>query len=314
MGCRSKGAIALAIVAFITSVQVPASAHKKTFNTSVRITNVVSGSSGRVSGDVDSTNTQCYSGREVRVLRNGSLLGTTRANEVGLYSIDGTTGDGDRITASVAKTVRKKGKKHKHTCTAATSNTVSIPADLVVGIVGNGSVVSQPSGIDCNATNDPCIARFSGTVRLTATAPTGTSFTGWSGACTGATATCTLTMSQDRAVVATFSTPDPPQTRIIEVVVEGPGRVTGPQINCNSDGGDCFGEYPINTQVTLTATANNLLSRFDGWQDACSGTATTCNLTLSRDRRVVGNFSFLLPLPDQVIDLLETVLGLLGPG
>jgi hypothetical protein len=40
-------------------------------------------------------------------------------------------------------------------------------------------------------------------VTLTPTADAGSTFTGWSGACTG-TGTCTVTMDQDRAVTATF--------------------------------------------------------------------------------------------------------------
>jgi len=47
---------------------------------------------------------------------------------------------------------------------------------------------------------------------LTATAAAGSTFTGWSGACTG-TGTCVVTMDQDRAVTATFdlivTTPQP---------------------------------------------------------------------------------------------------------
>jgi Divergent InlB B-repeat domain len=66
---------------------------------------------------------------------------------------------------------------------------------------GSGSVTSSPSGINCGAT---CSASFAaGTmVTLTATAAAGSTFTGWSGACTG---TCTVTMSADQAVTATFT-------------------------------------------------------------------------------------------------------------
>ena len=63
---------------------------------------------------------------------------------------------------------------------------------------------SQPVGIDCGST---CSAPFGdGTsVILTATASAGQQFASWSGACSGSTATCTLAMSADRSVVATFS-------------------------------------------------------------------------------------------------------------
>lgn len=45
------------------------------------------------------------------------------------------------------------------------------------------------------------------TVTLNATTQAGSTFVGWSGACTG-TAACTVTMDQARTVVATFSNPD----------------------------------------------------------------------------------------------------------
>jgi uncharacterized repeat protein (TIGR02543 family) len=65
-------------------------------------------------------------------------------------------------------------------------------------------VTSSPSGINCG-TN--CSASYaSGTnVTLTAGAATGYSFSGWGGACSGASATCTVSMTAARSVTATFS-------------------------------------------------------------------------------------------------------------
>jgi hypothetical protein len=76
---------------------------------------------------------------------------------------------------------------------------------LSVTVAGNGSVVSQPAGIDCGTT---CSASFDGGagVTLTATAAAGHSFQSWGGACSAATgATCSVTMSQARSAVATFA-------------------------------------------------------------------------------------------------------------
>ena len=67
---------------------------------------------------------------------------------------------------------------------------------------GTGSVSSNPAGIACGAT---CSVRFAAVpVALTATPAAGSTFTGWSGACSG-TGLCQVQMSADRTVTATFS-------------------------------------------------------------------------------------------------------------
>jgi hypothetical protein len=50
--------------------------------------------------------------------------------------------------------------------------------------------------------------------------------------------------------------------------------------------------FPAGTVVTLTASAL-LTARFDYWSDDCSGTSTTCVLTMDGDKRVVGHFRLL---------------------
>jgi PASTA domain/Divergent InlB B-repeat domain len=67
---------------------------------------------------------------------------------------------------------------------------------------GAGTVTSSPAGISCGAT---CAHAFKhGTaVTLTAFASARSRFAGWAGACSG-TGSCTLTMSANRSVTATF--------------------------------------------------------------------------------------------------------------
>ncbi len=77
---------------------------------------------------------------------------------------------------------------------------------------GSGSVQSSPQGISCDA---PCSGSFDdgSQVTLIATAAAGSAFAGWSAAGCSGTGACTLTMSADQAVTATFnalpSTPPP---------------------------------------------------------------------------------------------------------
>ena len=76
-----------------------------------------------------------------------------------------------------------------------------ITTSLVVTKAGSGSgtVTSVPAGIDCGAA---CTAAFEeeSTVSLTPEATAGSSFAGWSGACSG-TGTCTVTIGEDQSSV-----------------------------------------------------------------------------------------------------------------
>jgi phospholipase C len=78
-------------------------------------------------------------------------------------------------------------------------------SSLTVNVAGagTGTVTSTPNGIDCPST---CSATFTGNpqVTLTATPGTGFTFAGWSGACTGTSTTCTVSIAGS-AVTATFS-------------------------------------------------------------------------------------------------------------
>jgi uncharacterized repeat protein (TIGR02543 family) len=68
---------------------------------------------------------------------------------------------------------------------------------------GSGTVSSSPAGINCGAT---CSANFNynTSVTLTAAPATGSTFTGWSGACSG-TGTCKVTMTSVKSVSANFN-------------------------------------------------------------------------------------------------------------
>jgi len=87
----------------------------------------------------------------------------------------------------------------------ATFNTTTTSYTLTVtkSGTGSGTVTSSPSGINCGS---QCSASFTqGTsVTLTATASAGSTFAGWSGACSG-TGTCFVTMDANKSVTATFS-------------------------------------------------------------------------------------------------------------
>jgi hypothetical protein len=98
------------------------------------------------------------------------------------------------------------------TTVTATFNTAAAPTHtLTVTPAGSGSghVASGPAGIDCGST---CSHAFdAGTqVTLTATADSGSTFTGWSGGGCSGTGNCVVTVNSDTTVTATFTTNSPP--------------------------------------------------------------------------------------------------------
>jgi len=92
----------------------------------------------------------------------------------------------------------------------------AIPQKFTLAITksgtGNGSVVSADGAINCNDVGAACWAGYSpGTfVAISAATGTGSTFAGWSGACTGTDAnSCNITMNSDQIVIATFNGPPP---------------------------------------------------------------------------------------------------------
>lgn len=112
-------------------------------------------------------------------------------------------------TSAGAYSVTVRNAYGEATSTAATL-TVSSPAryDLSVALAGTsasaGSVTSAPAGIACGS---DCTETYTAgtSVTLTAKVGKGGRFTGWSGACSGTASTCTVTLSANRAVTATFA-------------------------------------------------------------------------------------------------------------
>jgi Divergent InlB B-repeat domain len=160
---------------------------------------------------------------------------------------------------------------------------------------GTGSVTSSPAGIDCGLT---CTKSFTKNtvVTLTPTASAGSSFTGWSGDCSG-TGACTVTMDQAHSVTATFDAvpvvPPPSFTLTVGKNGTGSGTVTSSPgaISC---GATCSQSYTQGTVVTLTPTPT-AGSTFAGWSGDCTGTGA-CTVTMSQARSVTATFNLVPPV------------------
>lgn len=158
---------------------------------------------------------------------------------------------------------------------------------LSVVVQGQGTVSSTPGDIQCGpvCSDDFPLGQV---VTLTAVPATGYVFAQWQNACTGSATTCTVTMSTARTAIAVF-TPVASGQFGLTVVVSGSGSVssTPAGITC---GAACSASFASGASVTLTA-APQAGATFAGWSGACSGTATSCVVTMSQARSVGATFA-----------------------
>jgi Divergent InlB B-repeat domain len=189
------------------------------------------------------------------------------------YSIDGAAGNvWDRIPDSGLGTY-----------------TLSFPATLTVqkNGTGSGSVADATSAINCGATCTATLTQGQ-QVTLSATADPGSVFAGWGGACSGTSITCTLTLSADATVTATFSKKPAPKVAALTVHKLGRGIVTSTPagIAC---GARCAARIALGP-VTLTAKPA-AGSTFSHWGGACHGTKLTCRFNLAHATAVTAVFT-----------------------
>jgi hypothetical protein len=143
---------------------------------------------------------------------------------------------------------------------STTTTITAVPRLTVSGAgTGSGSVSSSPSGIiSCSITagvagSPTCSATIAGggSVTLTATAASGSTFTGWSGACSG-TGSCVVSMTQDRAVTATFGGIPLASVTTTAATLVGPGSARlNSSVNGNGVNYTPTWLYGTNSQLTM---------------------------------------------------------------
>lgn len=179
--------------------------------------------------------------------------------------------------------------------TAAKTVTANFKASfpLTVSKIGTGTGTIKATGINCDTGNTPdCTENYlqDTSVKLTATAATGSRFTSWSGACSGTT--CTVKMTDAKNVIANFDR----ITYKLTVFKVGNGTITGtiPGIAGNAGihcGTTCEMNFPLNNPaLTTTLTATPAVGYvFTGWTGACKKTAT-CTVAMTKAQTVTATF------------------------
>jgi Divergent InlB B-repeat domain len=200
------------------------------------------------------------------------------------YNPSGCVGAPVAVITNQAQTAANPGTSSTRNYQVSTNAAPSPTQTLSVSKTGTGTgtVTSSPAGIDCGAT---CSASFTtgSSVALTATPSPGSRFGSWSGACSGTSTTCNVTMNTAKSVTANFIA-----QHQLTVSKSGSGTVTSNPsgINC---GATCSALYDQGTQVTLSATPASGY-RFSGWSGAgCSGTGS-CVVTMDAAKSVTANF------------------------
>jgi RTX calcium-binding nonapeptide repeat (4 copies)/Divergent InlB B-repeat domain len=157
--------------------------------------------------------------------------------------------------------------------------------------------VTGPGGIDCGST---CSAAFPpGTsLVLDAPDPSNAMMKGWEG-CDHLDGgwDCHVTLTTSRTVTANFELY---RSLTVSFAGDGAGTLSGLDGDCPSSSGGCVVQGLLNDGDTVHITAHpDPGSTFGGWNGACSGSQTSCDLQISGDMALTASFEKApAPAPD----------------
>ncbi|MGL4650161.1 MAG: InlB B-repeat-containing protein, partial [Caldilineaceae bacterium] len=166
---------------------------------------------------------------------------------------------------------------------------------------GLGSVTSSPSAIVCGATCTTLL--ITGTVvTLTAEPAADSTFSGWSGACSG-TGACVVTMNAARSVTATF----PLKQFQVDLAPVGEGGSISVAVVSSPAAGslgaaEVAASYPIGTVLRLTAVPDEGF-RFVAWGGAVTGSTNPEQVTVNGPLSITARFE--RGGPDVYLPLVE---------
>ena len=203
-------------------------------------------------------------------------------------SFDGWTGDCTGTDPCVIEVDSDAGVTATFTLDPVVeTRTLTVSADGT----GAGNVTSDPAGIDLDA-GDASASFDEGTeVTLSASAAVGSSFDGWSGACEGQGASCTIHVEDDTETTATFVLEAVIETHILTVSTagSGAGNVTSDPAGIDLDNFMSSASFAEGTEITLSATPS-AISSFVGWSGVCEGEPAECTFVIDADTSVTATF------------------------
>ena len=223
--------------------------------------------------------------------------GTTTFSEIGVAGANVTSYQSTGLAAGTAYAYRVRAYNgdgssgNSNVATATTQGGTPGPYTLTVARGGTGTGTVTGSGITCGVTCSTTVA--SGTsITLTATPAAGSSFVSWANCNTPSGTTCTMAMTADKTVTATFNTITPgPYTLTVAKAGTGTGTVTGSGITC---GTTCSTTVASGTSITLTATPA-VLSTFTSWTNCDTPSGATCTMAMTASKTVTATFNTITP-------------------
>ena len=241
---------------------------------------VTASGNGEIASDIGgmnvrgSTSTQAYLSSQTVVLTATEDTGENFTGWTGCDST-GTQPDTCTVATDSAKTV------------SGTFSNLTGPVQhaLTVTTAGNGTN-GTVTGNGINCPGDCGQSYDAGTVVILSATANGDSFTGWSGACSGA-GSCQVTMNDASSVTATFNQVANYQLTV-NVGGTGSGTVASSPAgisNCSGSAGTCSAPFSESSQVVLTATPAG--SDTVAWSGCTSQNGSTCNVTMGNAAKAV---------------------------
>jgi hypothetical protein len=231
---------------------------------------------GNGSGDLSASGLSCNGNTCSGAYNCGTTITITATADTGSHfenwsGCDSTSNNLCIVTMAGSKSVSATFTLDTHTLTAIKAGT------------GSGSLTA----LDLSCVGNTCTGtyNYNETILITATADTGSVFGSWSGCDSVNGNVCTILINGNKNVTATFYLE---YTLLVHLAGTGDGRVvsTPSGIDCEPT---CSDTFPVNTPVTLRAYPYGG-SAFAYWSGACSGAATTCEITMSGYNEVFAHF------------------------
>lgn len=207
-------------------------------------------------------------------------------------TIQSTTTAASTTSQSTTSTTEATTTTRSTTTTSTTTTTTTplpVSAEMTVSVAGPGRVTSNPAGINCTASSCAHDYTEGDKVTLTAVGVGGSTFAGWSGACTGS-GVCNITMTGAKSVTATFNpVVIPPVTLTVDIDPSGSGSVSSNAGGLSCNAAACTGTFPKDAPVTITANPD-VGWVFVGWSGGRCPSSGPCTLPLKNDTNVLAVF------------------------